>query len=338
MERTDRDMLRPVDPPTRLAVGLAAVGRPAYLTSGRDAALPDRSVHGMRRTTHAVLDAAYAEGLRHVDVARSYGRAEEFLAQWLDDRGHDDVVVSSKWGYAYVGGWRLDADVHERQEHSREMFTRQWQETRDVLGERVALYQVHSAKVDSGLFTDEGLLRVLADLRESGVAVGVTTSGPRQADTVRAALDVAVDGVQLFSGVQATWNLLEPSVGDALAEAAAGGWTVLVKEAVANGRLTAEGDAGAPGTPLAEAAARLGTTPDALALRVALDQPSAPRVLSGAATPEQLRSNVAALSLGDGAQDLDLADLDLDLADLDLTDLAEPAEDYWERRSQRAWA
>ena len=33
-----------------------------------------------------------------------------------------------------------------------------------------------------------------------------------------------------------TWNLLEPSVGPAAAEAAAAGWAVLVKEAVANGR------------------------------------------------------------------------------------------------------
>ena len=35
-----------------------------------------------------MLDAAYAAGVRYVDAARSYGRAEEFLAGWLAERGH----------------------------------------------------------------------------------------------------------------------------------------------------------------------------------------------------------------------------------------------------------
>ena len=55
-----------------------------------------------------MLDAAYAAGVRYVDAARSYGRAEEFLAGWLAERGHADVIVGSKWGYRYTGGWRLD--------------------------------------------------------------------------------------------------------------------------------------------------------------------------------------------------------------------------------------
>jgi aryl-alcohol dehydrogenase-like predicted oxidoreductase len=61
--------------------------------------------------TYTVLDEAYASGIRYVDAARSYGRAEEFLAGWLDDRGHDDVVVGSKWGYRYTGAWQLDGGV-----------------------------------------------------------------------------------------------------------------------------------------------------------------------------------------------------------------------------------
>ena len=46
-------------------------------------------------------------------------------------------------------------------------------------------------------------------------------------------------GEPLFGAGQATWNLLEPSVEPALAEAAQAGWAVIVQEAVANGRLTA---------------------------------------------------------------------------------------------------
>jgi Aldo/keto reductase family len=76
--------------------------------SGREVDLPDRSVTGMRTRTFSMLDAAYAAGVRYVDAARSYGRAEEFLAGWLAERGHADVIVGSKWGYRYTGGWRLD--------------------------------------------------------------------------------------------------------------------------------------------------------------------------------------------------------------------------------------
>ena len=46
-----------------------------------------------------------------------------------------------------------------------------------------------------------------------------------------------VGGVNPFQSVQATWNLLERSAGPALADAHAAGWGVIVKEALANGRL-----------------------------------------------------------------------------------------------------
>src|SRR5690349_23963757 len=94
---------------SRVGLGLAALGRPAYITSGREQDLPDRSVAGMRTRALSVLDAAYVAGVRYVDAARSYGLAEEFLAGWLAERGHADVIVGSKWGYRYTGGWRLDA-------------------------------------------------------------------------------------------------------------------------------------------------------------------------------------------------------------------------------------
>jgi putative resolvase len=84
---------------TQLGVGLAALGRPAYLNLGRTDALPaHRTVAKMRAASWAVLDAAYDAGIRWVDVARSYGLAEEFLAGWLERRDHPDVTVSSKWG------------------------------------------------------------------------------------------------------------------------------------------------------------------------------------------------------------------------------------------------
>ena len=173
---------------SRIGLGLAALGRPAYITSGREEDLPDRSVAGMRTRTFSMLDAAYAAGVRYVDAARSYGRAEEFLAGWLAERGHADVIVGSKWGYRYTGGWRLDAPVQEVKEHSLAMFTTQLAQSRALLGDRLTLYQVHSLTLDSGLFTDAPLLAALSRLRAEGVIIGLSASGPHQAETIRRAL------------------------------------------------------------------------------------------------------------------------------------------------------
>ena len=72
-----------------------------------------------------------------------------------------------------------------------------------------------------------------------GCAIGLTVTGPHQPETLRRALEVTVDGKPLFDCVQATWNVLEQSAGTgALAEAHAAGLGVIVKEALANGRLT----------------------------------------------------------------------------------------------------
>ncbi|MFD1050272.1 aldo/keto reductase, partial [Kibdelosporangium lantanae] len=157
---------------------------------------------------------AYAAGIRWVDAARSYGRAEAFVSEWLASREPGDMTVSSKWGYEYTADWRPDADVHEVKEHSLARFTRQWAETSALL--EVDLYQVHSLTADSPLFADRELRAAMADI---GVPLGFSTSGPHQADVVRRAFDLESNGGRLFSAVQSTWNILETSVGEALAEA-----------------------------------------------------------------------------------------------------------------------
>jgi aryl-alcohol dehydrogenase-like predicted oxidoreductase len=303
---------------SRIGLGLAALGRPAYITTGRDHDLPDRSVEGLRAQTFSMLDAAYAAGIRYVDAARSYGKAEEFLGGWLAGPGHPDVIVGSKWGYRYTGGWRLDASQQEVKEHSLAMFTAQLAESRAALGDRLALYQVHSLTLDSSLFSDAPLLAALARLRAERVIIGLSTTGPGQADTIRRALELTVDGRQLFAEAEVTWNLLEPSAGPAAAEAASAGWAVLVKEAVANGRLT---PAGAPPAPLTAIAAAHGVTEDAIALAAALAQPWATVVLSGAVSRAQLGANLAALAAGD----------------LPPLALAEPPAAYWAARAARPW-
>lgn len=292
-----------------VGLGLAAIGRPAYITSGRDRDLPaGRSREDLRRRAHDLLDAAYAHGVRYVDAARSYGDAEDFLGSWLATGAGPDVFVASKWGYRYVGGWRLDAPVHEVKSHDLDTFAAQLAESRARLGDRLRLYQVHSVTPDSPLLTDRPLLERLAALPEQGIEVGVSTSGPRQAEAIERVLDLEVAGRRLVTSVQATWNLLEPSAGPALAAAHAAGLRVVVKEALANGRLLEGPLAGVDGPP------------DAVAIGAALARPWCDVVLSGAVTTAQLGSNLRPVT------------------DLDLPDLAEPPEAYWATRGERPWA
>jgi aryl-alcohol dehydrogenase-like predicted oxidoreductase len=315
------DRLDRTAPVARMGLGLAAVGRPGYINLGRERDLPaERSVDALRERCHQLLDAAYRRGVRYFDVARSYGRAEEFLAGWLP--GRPDAVVGSKWGYTYTAGWRVDAEVHERKDHGVATYERQLAETRALLGARLDAYHIHSVTLESGALTDRRLHLRLAALATEGVTVGLSVSGPGQRAAIEAALGVEVDGVPLFRSVQATWNLLEPSAGPALAAAHAAGLTVIVKEGVANGRL-----AGAAAPPeVAAAAAELDAPVDAVALAAALHQPWAGVVLSGAATTDQLDSNLRALDIAPG-----------DLDRLGAVEVAEPVEVYWQRRSALPW-
>ena len=312
---------------TPIGLGLAALGRPGYLNLGHG----DDLAHGthaghdvahMEARTHDVLDAAAALGIGYVDAARSYGRSEAFLAGWLTARGigPGEVTVGSKWGYTYTAGWRIDAEAHEVKDHSLATLDRQWPETAALLGPWISLVQVHSATLESGVLDDAAVLDRLAEHRDAGTTIGLTTTGPAQADTIRRALDVERGGERLFATVQSTWNLLEPSAGPALAEAHDAGVGVIGKEAVANGRLTARGAALPPETIASVA-------PDApldqVAIAAVLAQPWADVVLSGAATVEHLRSNAAALGL----------EVDLDGA----AELARPAEQYWAERGAMAW-
>lgn len=312
-------------PAARIGLGLAAVGRPGYINLGRAADLPaDRTVDALRERSRQLLDAAHAAGVRYLDTARSYGRAEEFLAEWLRGRpAVRDVVVGSKWGYTYTADWRSDADTHEVKDHSAATFDRQYAESTALLGDRLDLYQIHSVTPQSPALTDPAVLERLAGLRAAGVDVGLSTSGPAQAEAIRAALALRYEGGPLFRTVQSTFNVLEPSAGEALAEAHAAGLTVIVKEGMANGRL-----AGAAAPPvLREIAGRYGTGPDAVALAAVLHRPWAGIVLSGAATVAQLTGNLAA------------AGLRLDPRDLArLTELAVPAQRYWAERSALPWS
>ncbi len=305
---------------TRVGLGLAALGRPGYINIGHAGDVGGQiDIASMESHAHAVLDAAWEAGVRYFDAARSYGRAEAFLGSWLTARGlaPPEVTVGSKWGYTYTAEWRVDAEVNEVKDLSIQTLRRQEAESRVLLGSRLCLYQIHSATIDSGVLEDVAIRAELARLRAGGLYIGFTATGPRQRETIERAVEVGG-----FDAVQATWNLLEPSAGPALAAARRAGLGVIVKEAVANGRLTDRGDVPA----LVSLADEAGVTPDALALAAVLAQPWVDVVLSGAAGREMLESNLAALDV----------DVDEELLQR-LAVLAEDPDGYWDTRSRLRW-
>jgi UDP-glucose-4-epimerase GalE len=128
----------------KLGLGLAALGRPGCINIGHASDFEDRSVEVMRDRASAVLDAAFARGVRYFDAARSYGRAEEFLAEWIRSR-------------------RIE-------EHTLDHFEHQLAETRALLGAHLSLCLIHSATLESRVLEDASLLWALSRLEESGIA------------------------------------------------------------------------------------------------------------------------------------------------------------------------
>src|SRR5437868_1965223 len=232
------------EPRARVGLGLAALGRPGYVTLNHATDLAgDYDPARMEAHTHEVLDAAFDAGIRYVDAARGYGRAEDFLASWLRERKIEpgEVVVASKWGYTYTAGWSPIATQHELKDHTLAAFERQLAESVERLGRYLSLYQIHSVTADGKTLEDDALIDAIARLKERGIRAGLTVSGAGQPVAVRRSLEVRRDGERVFDSVQATWNLLERGAESALEDAHSVGMKVVVKESLANGRLTDRG-------------------------------------------------------------------------------------------------
>jgi len=287
----------------------------------------------MEFRAHAVLDAAFDAGIRYVDAARSYGRAEDFVGSWLRKRVIEpgEVSVASKWGYTYTAGWSTSATQHEVKDHSLAAFERQFAESSERLGRYLSLYQIHSVTAESKTLEDDALIDAIARVRERGISAGLSVSGAGQDVAIRRSLEVRRDGERVFDSVQATWNLLERGAESALQDAHDMGMKVVVKESLANGRLTHgnrdEDEVLFPSVSrIRELAGSRSTTIETLALRAALARPWADVVLTGPATVEQVRSNVAALEL---AYDAELEE--------QLRSVSISSTQYWRARSSFRW-
>lgn len=317
-----------------LGLGMAALGRPGYVTLTHATDLAGNTdPAAMEANAHDVLDAAYDNGIRYIDAARSYGKAEDFLASWLRKRTikPGEITIASKWGYTYTANWSTTATQHEVKDHSLAAFNRQLAESVDRLGPYLSLYQIHSVTADGKTLDDVTLIDAIARLHERGIRTGLSVSGPGQAIAIARAIEVRRGGERVFDSVQATWNLLERGAESALAEAHSAGMSVVVKEVLANGRLTSVNQSqnemfASSIARIDEIAKHLGTTIDMLALGAAVTRPWADVVLTGAATVTQVQASAHVRRI--------TLDSETETA---LRPAAMSSPDYWKARSSFSW-
>lgn len=316
---------------SEIGLGLAALGRPGYINLGHQKDLEsayDSSI--MAKRASEVLSEAYHLGIRYLDTARSYGKGEVFLADWFNSTKFSNLIIGSKWGYHYTADWKVDAKVHEVKEHTLPRLQQQWNESQSILGEHLSIYHIHSATLESGVLENEAVLDYLRKIKSTGIIIGLSVSGIHQAETIKKSLEIRdLKGELLFQSVQVTWNILEQSTTSVLEKAAKLGVGVIVKESLANGRLTdrnAEPEFKSTLDQIHNMAQQLHVSIDALAIAYVLHQPWVSTVLSGATTIPMLRSNIQASNVIFSQKQLNT-----------LANLEEKSAAYWTKRSNLTW-
>ena len=285
---------------TIIGLGLAAIGRPEYINVRQDADV-DKSEQYYRNNAFKMLDFAYEQGIRHFDTAPSYGKGEEFLQQWYQQNPHKDVTFSTKWGYTYVANWDLGYNKpHEIKEHSLKKLLEQWSVSRHLLP-GLKVYQIHSATFESGVLDNAEVLHQLYEIKkETGLKIGISASGERQSEIVDYASQIKIKNEPLFESFQVTYNILETSTHDILERLIKTGRLVIIKEALANGRVFKNDDYThyeSLYADLERLSKKYKAPIDAIALRFVIDHLQPGIVLSGASNSYQLSENMKALNI-----------------------------------------
>ncbi|WP_298555527.1 aldo/keto reductase [uncultured Algibacter sp.] len=314
---------------TKIGLGLAALGRPEYINI-RDNDAIDKSEKAFKENSLSVLDEAYKLGIRYFDTAPSYGKGEAFLKEWNEENKHKDAILGTKWGYTYVANWELGySGKHEIKEHSLEKLLEQWQVSKGMLP-NLKYYQVHSATFESGILENEDVLNQLHQIKnETGLKIGITTSGANQKEVIKAALKVKIDGHELFDSFQVTYNIFEQSPFSILKAILKQGKKVIIKEALANGRVFQNKKFQHYSEVykiLNQLSKKYEAGFDAIALRFVMDSLEPTYVLSGASSKTQLTQNLEALNFNLTSEELK-----------SLKALKVFPKAYWDERSGLNW-
>ncbi|WP_179005586.1 aldo/keto reductase [Winogradskyella forsetii] len=314
---------------TKIGLGLAALGRPDYINI-RSKTDIDKSVEAFKANALKVLDKSYQLGIRDFDVAPSYGLGEQFLMDWNTSRAYKAINLSTKFGYTYVANWEVGfSGKHEIKEHSIDKLNEQWDVSKALLP-NLKIYQIHSATIESGVLSNNAVLRRLHEIKQKHhIKIGISSSGTEQVSIIQKALKISFDGEELFDSYQVTFNVLEHSTFEILKALLAKGKTIIIKEALANGRVFRNekfNDYLQAYTYLELLSAKYNVGIDAIAIRFIMQYLEPTLVLSGASDLQQLKQNLKAL-------DFELNDNEI----LKLKSLSVSPEHYWQERSDLKW-
>lgn len=312
----------------QLGLGTAALGRPQYINL-RQKESTSGDLEVFRSQSFAVLEDAYKRGIRYFDTAPGYGLAEKLLLDWLQTKNDASIQIATKWGYTYVANFDAKAEVHEIKEHSLGKLNEQWEDSKLFLP-RLKVYQIHSATLDTGVLENEAVLERLAFLKaENNFEIGITTTGTNQVEVIKKALDVSVEGKQLFDAFQVTYNMLDQSLYGVSSELQKQEKKVIIKEALANGRVFRNDNyTHYKGlyTTLESLANKYEVGVDAVSLKFCEQTIARSIILSGASNTKQLEENLM----------VDLFHLSENELDK-LKAFRVDAEQYWQERKQLSW-
>jgi aryl-alcohol dehydrogenase-like predicted oxidoreductase len=311
-----------------IGLGTAALGRPQYINVRQDNA-ENTDLENFRKHSFSVLEAAYNSGIRYFDTAPGYGLAEELVLEWVKTKNDTSIEIATKWGYTYTANFDINATVHEIKEHSLEKLNEQWNFSKQLLP-YLKVYQIHSATLETGVLENTEVLRQLAFLKKThNLKIGLTTSGANQVEVIKKALAVLVDGKTVFDIFQVTYNFLDQSLQEVLAELMRQNKSLVIKEALANGRIfrnTAYPHYKKLYSVLEELSKKYTVGVDAISLKYCEQTISNSIVLSGASTALQLKENVK------------LTDFSLSSDDLKTLNSFRTTPDfYWTERKKLQW-
>ncbi len=311
-----------------LGLGTAAIGRPLYINISQEKK-EVVSLEDFKATGREILEKAYQNGIKYFDTAPGYGMAEELLLDFLQRKNDKEIEIATKWGYTYMANFNPNAIKHEEKEHSLEKLNEQWEYSQKLFP-FLTTYQIHSATFETGVLENQAILNRLHELKSKyNLKIGITTTGANQVEVIKKALSVQVENQSLFDVFQVTYNILDQSVFEVMNQLEKENKRVVIKEAMANGRLFPN-DKFTEYENLYEVLKKMAqkyqTGIDAIALRFCMDTMQPYSILSGASTMNYLEQNIKSEFF-----ELDFDDINT------LKEFAINPADYWKERSDLTW-
>lgn len=312
----------------KIGLGTAAIGRPQYINIRNEKSVAF-DLETFKQSGHEVLDSAFEQGIRYFDTAPGYGLAEQLLINWVKSKNDDSIEIATKWGYEYVANFDPKASIHEVKDHSLNQLLKQWEVSKQLFP-HLSTLQIHSATFDTGILENQEVLEKLAELKTThNVLIGLTSTGDNQVKVLTKALDIKVNGENLFEVFQVTYNILDQSLLSILDLIKENNNRIVIKEALANGRIFPNEQ-----YPhyqkmyftLEQLSKKYAVGIDVIALQFCHQTINPFIVLSGASTNNQLEENLK-------TNDFELSEEEITL----LKSFKVNPKNYWTERKKLAW-